>query len=471
MLSVILDRLIERIPRQRIQHSRPDPLMPARMRILPTFLFDEAFYLKRYDLEIFHQGDALTHYLTEGIPAGAWPNRWFDPEHYYSQFPGDPDCAANPLLHYIEKGAALNAPTCAGFSDTAGTGGKGTPLSEFIRTNEGRLAGRDFVVELENRSLMFEHGRYVFITTFLAYELGCRIHLRVSGSFVASCRRHRFHQAILDDIRPERLAEGDPYPNSCVVLADRPRASRATGVSKWIHLKRGRSNRSATERVFKPTMHPSVYRLGLHRMLRSARRRARDFRVMFSGNAGILYRNPLVSWRFGKVSRNRLIGVLRREFSDRINDLSSEEGGQGTVCIPQDIVLATDREVRIPSVDWLRFLSRSRFFICMPGAYFPMTHSVAECMAVGTIPILEFPELFSPGLEDGVHCIAFRGKAGFVRAIERALSMSDKEMEEMKQQVVKYYDAHLSFPAFLEGMLMNDSPDVSLVFPYEYPGR
>ena len=42
-------------------------------------------------------------------------------------------------------------------------------------------------------------------------------------------------------------------------------------------------------------------------------------------------------------------------------------------------------------------------------------------------------------LEDGRNCLGFSGKADFVAAIEKALTMSDQEIEKMRNAVLEYY--------------------------------
>ena len=489
MWSAFLDRLIECIPHKAHNREWKDPHGPSRLQILPSFLFEESHYLSQFDELEFEEGDAFDHYIKVGIPARKLPNPWFDPEYYSAQFADDPGAQSNPLLHYLQKGAKRNVKTCKGQPDLVVPENGLTPLGEFIRSERWKdssldpgkcyhqilpevrkeLAQLNVVLVLENRSLLFEDGRYLFILAEFAHELGCHIHVRQTEVFQNSFSRHRFHKEIMDWLKPKELKVSANYPENCVVLADHERpVEGADEVNKWVYLKRSRLNKDCNAIWFKPTMHPSRYQYGTHRLLHSCRRAKRNCKILFSGNSGILYHNPVLRMHFGKLSRNSMIRILKKHFSDRITNLEEQE--TSSQAMPEgEIVLGLQRQVRIPGLYWLQWLSRANFFICMPGAYFPMTHSLAESMAVGTIPILEYPEIIDPKLEDGVNCVAFHGKSGFLDAIQRVLIMDNEEVQRMQKNVTEFYDKHLNFAPFMANILTGKKPDLHLCFQFEYP--
>ena len=67
-----------------------------------------------------------------------------------------------------------------------------------------------------------------------------------------------------------------------------------------------------------------------------------------------------------------------------------------------------------------------------------------------------------PPLEDGVSCISFSTPDELVAAIERALSMTDREIEEMRTGVASYSDEHLSVDAFAHRLcpVIDNSPTI-----------
>ncbi|MBR0370501.1 MAG: glycosyltransferase family 2 protein [Methanobrevibacter sp.] len=72
-------------------------------QIKSSGLFDYEFYENTYD---DFDGDALTHYLTEGFKQGKLPSLDFDPDVYYRLYPNVEVAGINPLLHYIAHGKA-----------------------------------------------------------------------------------------------------------------------------------------------------------------------------------------------------------------------------------------------------------------------------------------------------------------------------------------------------------------------------
>lgn len=487
MFLKLLDRLTQSIPHKGHAREWNDPHGPSRMQILPSFLFDEDYYLSQVGELEFEEGDAFDHYIKHGIPVGKWPNPWFDPEFYRAQFPDDPGAQSNPLLHYLKKGAELNAQTCKAIPELSVTQGRITPLGEYIRSgsvlkdskapaNQYRiqpeirkqLAGLKVVLDVENQSLMMDGGRYLFTLAAFAFALGCRLYVRNTKAFQKSLSKLRFHQDIIDWFHPENFELQASYPDESIVFADRTRPTGMDHVKTWIWLNRVPSMNLNEEILYKVPMHPTRYKFGTHRLLRSARNTRRRHKIMFCGSSGILYRHPIIGMRFGKLSRNLMLRTLQRDFSERITYLDEQELNNKTDD-KAEILLGLNRQARIPGLYWLQWLSRTNFFICMSGAYFPMSHSLAESMAVGTIPILEYPEITDPPLEDGVNCIAFRDKAGFQDAIQRALDMDEEQIQEMKQHVIEYYEKHLCFAKFTGSLLTNEGKDLLVKIPFEFP--
>ena len=77
--------------------------------------------------------------------------------------------------------------------------------------------------------------------------------------------------------------------------------------------------------------------------------------------------------------------------------------------------------------DWLPDLSKTDFFICPPGFCMPMCHNVIEAMAVGAIPVINYPEWFNPTLRHMENCIVFDDRNDLVMKIEEILDMGQQE--------------------------------------------
>jgi len=99
--------------------------------------------------------------------------------------------------------------------------------------------------------------------------------------------------------------------------------------------------------------------------------------------------------------------------------------------------------------NWLDTLSKSDFFLALPGDIRPMCHNIIEAMAVGAVPITNYPEWFHPRLEDMKNCIVFGDKDDLIKKINKVLKMGNSKVREMREETLKYYDNHLSPRSFV----------------------
>jgi hypothetical protein len=78
----------------------------ARLPILQSGLFDDAFYRASYPGVAQAGVDPLVHYLIHGVAEGRDPNPLFDTSFYLQANPDVARSGINPLLHYVLEGAA-----------------------------------------------------------------------------------------------------------------------------------------------------------------------------------------------------------------------------------------------------------------------------------------------------------------------------------------------------------------------------
>lgn len=145
------------------------------------------------------------------------------------------------------------------------------------------------------------------------------------------------------------------------------------------------------------------------------------------------------------VHRSRLLEIALGYFDDRVRRPLRQDDLVELLDRSIDGFLFADSEAyRIPMDKWLESMATAKFFIAAPGSRYPMSHNCVESLAVGTIPILEYTELFQPPLRDGVNCLAFRGEDGFRRVLKDADQMSPGEVASLRSGAMEYYDKHLS---------------------------
>ncbi|SMB89532.1 hypothetical protein SAMN00120144_0944 [Hymenobacter roseosalivarius DSM 11622] len=204
-------------------------------------------------------------------------------------------------------------------------------------------------------------------------------------------------------------------------------------------------------------MHPTIYKLNQISKISYLRKSDRLFRIFFSGNSIMpLYDNYNLKSLFEILSRAQIISSLQQEL-----DASSLVPFDKCMCLTKSgyinklVLHVWTEQTRLAQSElikydeWLDTLAKADFFLHCPGIAVPQCHNQIESMAVGCIPITEFPHMFEPALENGINCISYKGESGLLTAIQMVLSMPTKEITNLRNNVINYYDSWLSPQAFV----------------------
>jgi glycosyltransferase involved in cell wall biosynthesis len=216
----------------------------------------------------------------------------------------------------------------------------------------------------------------------------------------------------------------------------------------------------ATSLLMPYIMHPFQYQLQRHKQLSTLRSSKRQVKIFFSGGVQEKeYNLPLPNNRITRfeVMRAMLslphVHLLRDK--DQLHHILSNDYS--------NICLISDRnQFVIPDRQWLPTVARSDCFLCPPGMIMPMSHNVIEAMAVGTIPILNYPDWFHPPLKHGENCVVFDTRESLAVQIERVLAMQPGEIQRMRQYVCEYYDQHLTPTSFRRRLEALDDYEISV---------
>ena len=197
-------------------------------------------------------------------------------------------------------------------------------------------------------------------------------------------------------------------------------------------------------------VHPLLSGADLPDRLDRLRQNRKSLRLFFSGDTKNYFRNR-VHYPNSKLPRLEVIGTLLEDPDIRPIHADSEitlrnrfEGEHSNDCV----IVDTDKMWIDPS-EWLPYMSKSDFFICPPGYTMPMCHNVVEAMAVGTIPVINYPEWFNPTLKHMENCIVFGDRADLVDRIKAVLAMDQAEVDELRKRVIDYYENHLNPGKFI----------------------
>lgn len=212
-------------------------------------------------------------------------------------------------------------------------------------------------------------------------------------------------------------------------------------------------------------MFPPIYAMQQDLHLKKYREQPRQWQIFFGGDAEPgKYNKKSIRKIYAKLSRAQLLECLKKAlaademielYSDAVRQSAEQEHYAG-------LVVMNTRQCKVLPEDWLGTLARSRFFLACPGVRYPMSHNIIEAMAVGSIPITQYPEMFFPPLEDGKNCLTFSNETELQSAIIKAMAMSESAIATMAQAATDYYDNYLSPVASIHRLINHNSNRISL---------
>ncbi|PNY36941.1 hypothetical protein [Rhodopirellula sp. MGV] len=298
-------------------------------------------------------------------------------------------------------------------------------------------------IDLYTEQLLFDCGRHLACLAATAQLAEYEIHLRCSKWLLAAIAHKPLGKSFLSLGNVRWLSPNQIFPGHAVVLSDvaEHHALRVHAGQHLIHMLIGCDVIPGTM-VMPYPMHPRQIS-DLAVLQRDELRRQEKRGVFFAGNQKQRYGRSAMQDRFGVISRLEIVSTLQEAFSDR-------------VCTERDnvsdgVIHLLDTSINpIALEDWVPTLSQHQFFVCCPGASQPMCHNVIEAMSVGVIPIIEYGDRFHPELRDGETCIAFHGRQGLVKAVERAAAMPAQDRQRISRNVYRYFDRNLDGIQFMK---------------------
>jgi glycosyltransferase involved in cell wall biosynthesis len=220
-----------------------------------------------------------------------------------------------------------------------------------------------------------------------------------------------------------------------------------------------------TDPVFMPyPVHPLLSGADLPARLEKLRKNEKRLRIFFSGDIKGYTKNR-ISYPNTKLPRLEVIGTILEQLGEKTIHVQDETALKrlfGGDFINSCVIVDTSR-LWVDPKDWLPDLSKTDFFICPPGYCMPMCHNVIEAMAVGAIPIINYPEWFNPTLRHMENCIVFEDKKDLIKKIEDVLGMSQQKVSEMRGKVIDYYENHLSPRKFISDIESREENKITVL--------
>jgi len=193
----------------------------------------------------------------------------------------------------------------------------------------------------------------------------------------------------------------------------------------------------------------------------------RRVRVLFAGDSKGYVRNR-VRYPAPKLPRLAVLNSVRRGISEDVIEVSGAQD-IAALCAERyvDRVVLSDSGTGIPPSEWMPNIARADFFLCAPGIVMPMCHNLIEAMAVGTIPILNYPEWMDPDLTHLRDCLVFEGEDDLVAKVRLALAMPSRQIADMRANVVRYYEANLRPDVLVGAVEAREERDITVLLHTE----
>lgn len=323
-------------------------------------------------------------------------------------------------------------------------------LSKTLRNWAKHNARRRPILVLSLRELK---QRYLYLVALSFMRSGFFVLLDTEISRQCYWDTDPYARYVFDDPRL-KVVGGLPRDRSRAVLCVDHDGVDPEGWSKVIRISYDiREGLSLAGSIVAPYwMHPNAYRTSLADSLENWRDVPKSVKILFAGNLArdrYTYKGPLNRDRLNRIEI--LQRVLAR-FPDRTllirdpDELKAllEKGHR------HGIVVFDATDARLGREEWFPVLSRCEYFLALPGVLMPMSHNMIEAMALGCVPICNYPDWFSPRLAHGKNCLAFGNDASLGQAVESALNAAPEQTARLRAGVLDYFGTRLQPRAFLD---------------------
>ena len=207
-------------------------------------------------------------------------------------------------------------------------------------------------------------------------------------------------------------------------------------------------------------MHPDVDQSGQGFELQPFRERQRIWKLFIGGyHAQFVCREK---GRYGELSATNRFEIIEEAldfYGDQTRSAGTDKAFSKHLNSDWDGFTFIDSDqYHLLGKAWFNALSLADFFLAAPGTTYPMSQNCVESLGVGTIPILEYANVFSPALTDGVNCLTNQGKEGLGRTLRRLQTLETWGTGKLRQGAAEDYEKHLGPEGIFESLMQ---PEVS----------
>lgn len=201
-------------------------------------------------------------------------------------------------------------------------------------------------------------------------------------------------------------------------------------------------------------------------VLKELNKSTKKFKIVFSGTLHEEWYGNLnfTDKKKGKfLTRNEIFEILTENFFDKIliienqSDLIKVENSDKEILILKTNPALSLRKKNFTNLQHLELISRSNFFLCMPGTSMPLCYHLVESCLVGTVPILSYNDYLNPKFNEN-QSIFYFSKTDLINSIQTALNFEKKKYNKMRKEVINYYDNNFSTKKISEKLLLKNTP-------------
>lgn len=316
-------------------------------------------------------------------------------------------------------------------------------------------------------------GRYAYLTLNLFSEAGYNVYLHKNvntfreflqlgryGRFMYSVKNLKIISEIPDDVQVEETFYAFDTVNQNLIHR-KWKQFIYVNITKPDFCKVGRA-------IWAPYyFHPIAYKGGMHQHLGDLRARKRKLRVLFAGNtAERSYSSKRFRQLYDQLTRFESITAVL-EIKNKVKNVETREGFLKALndgpYINECWLIRTDHSIKLKLQEYWNALSRSDFFLCFSGTDYPMCHNTSESIAAGAIPVIGYSHWMSPPMEHGKNAIIFSGRQDLKNKVNEIFNMTDAQIQAMRNNVMRYYDEHLSCKGFIDKFEADNSKVKTIV--------
>ena len=200
-------------------------------------------------------------------------------------------------------------------------------------------------------------------------------------------------------------------------------------------------------------LHPLHNTPDLDNQLQRHRLAKKNMKIFFSGDTQGYSKNH-IHYPKAKLPRLLIIDTILERMADNVLLVSktSELTSLREASYIDKCVIVDTNNIWVDSQHWLGDLARADFFLSPPGIVMPMCHNLVEAMAVGTVPITNYPEWFDPALRHMEDCIVFDDSNDLLVKLRQAMEMDEAQLKNIRKNALNYYETHLQPQIFIKNI-------------------